>query len=167
MIYSKIIVCGFAIFYVNGNDAKCLMLRRSDWVSSPNTWSIPIGHAEEDELSDYYLSGNKPSVLLKVALRELREETGLTILDLGDIYDGYIKVETGIRDAYIFSSIVNDELYNNINNRIILDQENDDFMWVDLGDLHCSDSMIDIFFYKFDLFLKLFNSHIESLTREI
>lgn len=167
MLYSRPIVCGFAIFFVDSNEVKCLMMRRSESVSSPSTWSIPIGHAEGYELADYYLSKNDPSVLLKVALRELKEETNLEASDIGNIYNGFIHINTGSKDAYIFSSIVDDLSYDIINNKLLLDYENDDFMWFELDHIDCSDCLIDIFSHKFDLFFELFSKHFESLGVDV
>jgi len=157
------IVCGFLISFVDSNDINCLMLRRSSWVSHPCTWSIPIGHAEEFEIAEYISSNNNPSVLLEVALRELKEETNLSVEDIGNVYNGYLKLTNDSKDVYIFSSIVDFEGFNGINQKILLDSENDDYSWFNLENLDYCSLMIDSFSKDFDLYFTLIYDHINSI----
>lgn len=56
-----------AVAVIIEHDGRILVGKRADWVSSPGRWSFPAGFVERGE------------VVEQAAIREAREETGLTI----------------------------------------------------------------------------------------
>lgn len=93
---------------------KVLILKRGKKSSGAGTWNFPGGSVEEGESTE------------EGAIRELKEETGLTIeskdLDyLGTLENKYLKIHFYITNTFSGSVEIN--------------QESDEYRWVDLEEL--------------------------------
>lgn len=96
---------------------KFLLLKRSDFVSMPNTWCVPGGKVEQEEPANF------------AAVRETYEETGYK-LDLSTIHLIYTNETYAPRfKFYTFVHIVDKPFKPKLN------WESIDYMWTTIDDL--------------------------------
>lgn len=108
---------GAGCLFVCGYSKRFLLLKRSDYVASPNTWSIPGGRGDNNE---------SPS---QTAKREIHEEIGVDLKDkeLRLIYTNETYLPTF--KFYTYALVVSSEFEPSLN------YENSEFKWCDNDDM--------------------------------
>lgn len=108
------LVNGDVALAVACKEGKCLVLKRSEKVSSAGFWNFPGGKIEDESAED-------------AVIRELREETGLEgeILETGDPYIG--SGELGYWRIYPFLV--------EVAGSVELNYEHSDYRWVEPGEI--------------------------------
>lgn len=102
------------------NKGRFLVIRRSDIDHRAGQWTLPGGHIDEDDRS-----------IEEGAIRELREETGLTC-DMSDLeYLGEPKPQKYYFLTKKWSGDVNVDIPNPITNEI----EHDDYKWATIDEI--------------------------------
>jgi len=107
------------------NQKRLLLLRRHAEDLGGGLWATPGGRQEK---------GEEPS---QTAIREVREETGLTLNDVKYLGSHEMRMPHGVARMKTFVATVNG------NEKIVIDQEeHDGHQWFDVDDLLTSENII-------------------------
>lgn len=104
------------IFRLTGNDLEFLLLKRSEKEKYPNIWQMVTGSIDENEKA------------FQTALREIKEETGLTperFWIVPQVNSFYSHEKDEICFVPVFAALVNER------SDVAISSEHSEFLWLD------------------------------------